>query len=179
MLPLLALVLVWPVVELVVAIAISRQIGPGATLLALVLVSVLGGAVFKRTGLSVWRRANAELAAGRSPTRQLLDGALVVVGGVGLLVPGFVSGALGALVLLPPVRALLRPLLLGWMGRRATRAARSGRFGGIVVDTVVGADGTVRRRSHRVGEVIDSEGWEAGDEPRQLRPGPGAPDDQP
>jgi UPF0716 protein FxsA len=179
MLPLLALVLVWPVVELVAAIAIARQIGGGATLLALVLVSVVGGAVFKRTGLSVWRRANEELAAGRSPTRQLLDGALVLVGGVGLLVPGFVSGALGALVLLPPVRALLRPILLAWMGRRAARAARSGRFSGIVIDTAVGADGRVHRRTRRVGEVIDSEGWEVGDEPHELRPGPAAPDDRP
>ncbi len=175
----LALVLVWPVVELVAAVAVAQQIGAGWTLLALIAVSVLGGAVFKRTGLSVWRRANTELAAGRSPTRQLLDGALVVVGGVALLVPGFVSGVLGALILLPPVRALLRPLLLGWMGRRAARAARSGRFSGVVVDTVVGADGTVRRRTQRLGEVIDSEGWEVGEDPRELRPGPGAPGERP
>ena len=179
MLPLFALFLLWPVVELVATIAVAQQIGLAWTLLALVAVSVIGAAVSKRTGLSVWRRANAEMAAGRPPTRQLLDGALVMVGGAGLLVPGFVSGALGALVLLPPVRALLRPLLLAWMGRRATRAARSGRLSGIVVDTVVAPDGSVRTRGRSFGDVIDSEGWEVGAEPRELRPGPTREDRRP
>ena len=117
-----------------------------------------------------------ETFVNKNPTSTLKLG---LARGVALLVPGFVSGAIGALLLLPPVRAVLRPLLLGWMGKRAARAARSGRFSGVVVDTVVGADGSVRRRTHRVGEVIDSEGWEVGEEPRELRPGPITPDDTP
>lgn len=166
-----ALVLLWPFLELAAAVAVAREIGVAATLLALILVSVLGGVLAKRSGLSAWRRAQAELRAGRPPARPLLDGALVLLAGVALLVPGFVSGALGAVVLLPPVRAVLRPLLLRWMGARAARAARSGRLHGVVIDTVVGPDGSVRRRTRRFGEVVDAEGWEADEAPRELRPG--------
>lgn len=164
----LALVLVWPLVELVAAIVIAQQIGGGWTLVLLVGVSVAGAVLLRRSGLSVWRRANAEVAAGRPPTRQLLDGVLVLVGGVALIVPGIVSGAFGALLMLPPVRALLRPLMLTWMGARAARAAGSGRLSGVVIDSVVGPDGRVHQRSRRFGEVIESEGWDVGAEQGEL-----------
>jgi UPF0716 protein FxsA len=168
----LVFLLSWPVVELLVAIAVAGAIGIAETLLLLVLVSVVGAALLKRSGLSVWRRANAEVAAGRAPTRQVIDGALVLVGGLGLVLPGFVSGAVGALLMLPPVRALLRPALIAWMGSRAARATRSGRLSGMVVNTVVESDGSVRRRSRSFGEVIDTEGWDVGpSDPRPLPPG--------
>lgn len=162
---LVVLLLLWPVIELTAAVLVAQQIGIGATLLSLVAISFVGAVLLKRTGLSVWRRANAELAAGRAPTRELLDGPMVLVGGLALMAPGFVSGAFGALLMLPPVRALLRPLLAAWMGTRAARAARSGRFSAIVVDTAVDADGRVHHRTQRfgdgpLGEVIDTEGWD-------------------
>lgn len=167
----LALVLLWPVLELFTFVQVAQAIGAPGAVLALIAVSVLGAVVFKRSGVSVWRRANAQIAAGRPPTKQLLDGALIVLGGVALMVPGFLSGAFGALLMLPPVRALLRPLLLSWMGARAARAARSGRLSGIVVDTVVGSDGRMQQRTQTFGDVIDSEGWEVGPRPQELRPG--------
>lgn len=166
-----ALVLAWPVIELLALIAVAEQIGLGPALLLLVLVSVAGAYLLKRTGLAVWRRANGEISAGRPPTGQLIDGVLAIGGGVAMVVPGFVSGVLGALLLLPPVRALLRPLLASWTASRAAKAARSGRVSGIMVDTVVGADGRVRRRTRTFGDVIDSEGWEVGQEQNELRPG--------
>ncbi len=172
MLPIaVALFLVWPLVELLAVVAVAREIGVFATLLALLVVSVVGAALAKRSGLSAWRRAQGELAAGRPPARSLLDGALVLAAGVALFVPGFVSGAIGALVLLPPVRAVLRPVLLSWMGARAARAARSGRLSAVVVDSVVTADGSVRRRARRFGEVVDAEGWEVDEQAGELPPG--------
>ena len=92
----------------------------------------------------------------------------MLIGGVCLIVPGFITGIFGALLLLPPVRALVRPLLLAWMARRAARLARSGRMSGIVVDTVVDADGRVRSRTRTMGDVIDSDGWDVGEEPSSL-----------
>lgn len=157
---LLTLLVVWPLVELAALVAVADAIGLGWAVLALIGVSALGVVLLKRSGLSVWRRANAEVAAGRPPARQLLDGALVLAGGLALVVPGFVSGAIGALLMLPPVRALLRPVMAGWLGTRAARAARSSRIGGVFVDTTIGADGRVRQRTTRFGDVIDAEGWE-------------------
>jgi len=165
---LLALLLVLPFVEIWVAIQVAGEIGAPLTLLLTVAMSVAGVYLLRSQGTSVWRRVNAEVAAGRMPARQMLDGAMVLIGGVCLVLPGFVTGAFGALLLLPPVRALLRPVLVAWMGRRAVRLARSGRMQGVMVDTVVDADGHVRTRSRTVGEVIDADGWDVADDPSEL-----------
>lgn len=165
---LLAFLLVLPFLEIWVAIQVAGVIGGPLTLLLLAGMSVAGVYLLRGESASVWRRANAEMAAGRVPTKELVDGALVIVGGVCLIVPGFITGVFGALLLLPPVRALVRPLLVAAMARRAARLARSGRMTGIVVDGVVDADGRVRTRTRTVGEVIDTEGWDVGDEPSEL-----------
>ena len=157
---LLALFLVLPFVEIWAALAVASWIGGLPTFLLLVAMSASGVWVLRRQGASVWRRANAEMAAGRTPTGPLLDGVLVLLGGSLLVVPGFVTGVVGVVLLLPPVRALLRPLMLAWMTRRAARAARSGRLRGVFVNTGVGADGRVYQRSTTFGDVIDSDGWD-------------------
>lgn len=164
----LAFLLVLPFIEIWAVIAVADAIGWPLTLLAVVGSSVAGVLLLRREGTTVWRKANAEMAAGRAPTRQLLDGALILIGGVCLVLPGFVTGAFGALLLLPPVRAIVRPLLLAWMTRRAARLARSGHLRGVMVDTVVGPDGRVRTRTRTVGDVIDADGWDVGEDPSSL-----------
>ena len=157
---LFALLLVFPFIELWVALAVAGQIGGLLTLVMLIAMSALGVWVLKRQGASVWRKANAEMAAGRPPTTQLLDGALVLVGGSLLVIPGFITGILGLVLLLPPVRALLRPAMLAWLASRAAKAARSGRMRGVFVNTGVGADGRMYQRTATFGDVIDSDGWD-------------------
>lgn len=157
---LLALLLVLPFVEIWAALAVASWIGGFPTLLLLFAMSAAGVWVLRRQGANVWRRANAEMAAGRTPTGPLLDGVLVLVGGTLLVVPGFVTGVAGIILLLPPVRALLRPAMLAWMTRRAARAARSGRLRGVFVNTGVGADGRMYQRTTTFGDVIDSDGWD-------------------
>ncbi|MFN7151919.1 MAG: FxsA family protein [Microthrixaceae bacterium] len=164
----LALLLALPFVELWVAIAVADAIGWPFTLLLLMAMSFSGLVLLRRQGTSVWRRANAEMAAGRVPTAQLLDGAMVIVGGMSLMVPGFITGVFGALLMLSPVRALLRPVMVAWMGARAARLVRAGRMQAVVVDTVVGPDGRVRQRTRTMGDVVDSDGWEVGSEPSGL-----------
>lgn len=110
-----------PLAELAVIDASADAFGLGWTFVALVGFSLLGGWLMRREGTSIWRRANEELSMGRVPARQLLDGALVMAGGALLLTPGFITDAAGLALLFPPTRALLRPVLLGVMARRATR----------------------------------------------------------
>ncbi|MDQ2677498.1 MAG: FxsA family protein [Actinomycetota bacterium] len=169
MLPaLLAFFLVLPFLEVWVAIQVAGVIGGFPTLLVIFAMSVLGVVLLRREGTTVWRKASEEMAAGRPPTTQLLDGALVLVGGVSLVVPGFITGVFGLLLLLPPVRALLRPVILAWFTARAARAARSGAMRGVFVRSVVDADGRVRTESTSFGDVVDSEGWELRDAPPEL-----------
>ena len=60
------------------------------------------------------------------PGREVLDGVLVIFGGAFLLTPGFVTDVLGAILLVPPTRALVRRVLVRRFvpGMIVTRAAR-------------------------------------------------------
>ena len=99
---------VWVVAELFVAIKVADAIGVLATVVLLLLSWPVGSWVLRSQGRAAWRRLGAAVSAGRSPGREVLDGALVVIGGLLLIVPGFISDVVGVLALLPPTRALLR-----------------------------------------------------------------------
>jgi UPF0716 protein FxsA len=124
MLFLVALFIVVPLVELAVIVQVGSWLGVVDTLGLLILISVLGAWLVKRQGVGLVRRVQADLAAGRVPGSALVDGALLLVAGVLLLVPGFVTDAFGLLLLLPPVRAGIRT----WLRRRWTRGGGTGRY---------------------------------------------------
>ena len=104
----LLLLIAWFAAELFVVIDVAGAIGVGATILLLILSWPLGAWALKAQGRAAWRRLSAAVAAGRPPGREVLDGVLVLLGGLLLIVPGFISDVLGALALLPPTRALMR-----------------------------------------------------------------------
>jgi UPF0716 protein FxsA len=121
--PLLALIAVFilvPLAELYVILRVGDAIGVGWTILLLVADSVLGSLLLRSQGRSVWRRFNATLAEGRMPHREVVDGVLIVFGGAFLLTPGFITDIVGLLLLIPPTRALIRPLVMRRLGRRVT-----------------------------------------------------------
>lgn len=122
--------LVVPLVELFVLVQVGQAIGVWSTIGLLLLMSVLGGWLVKREGLGVWRRIRAAVAAGRVPGRELVDALLILFGGALMLTPGFVSDAVGMSLLLPPVRAVVRRIL---MVRLTSLAVQRGRRGIIEV----------------------------------------------
>ncbi|HMC04569.1 MAG TPA: FxsA family protein, partial [Actinomycetota bacterium] len=111
-----ALVLIFvvvPLAELYVIVQVSHVFGVLTTLLILLLVSVAGAWMVKREGLGVLRRAQARVDDGEVPGREIVDGLLILLAGALLLVPGFITDAIGLLLLLPPVRAGMRVFLTG------------------------------------------------------------------
>src|SRR5262245_10404448 len=104
----IALLIAAPIVEIAVMVKVAEWIGVLDMFGLLILVSLVGVIVVKRQGTGAWRRIRADLDAGRVPGASLVDGALILLAGVLLIIPGFVSDAFGALLLLPPVRVLVR-----------------------------------------------------------------------
>jgi UPF0716 protein FxsA len=104
----LLLLILWPVAELFVAIKVAEAIGVLVTVLALIVSWPVGMWLLRAEGRAAWRRLSAAVAAGRPPAREAIDGALVLLGGVLLIVPGFISDAVGLCLLAPPTRALAR-----------------------------------------------------------------------
>ncbi len=108
------LLVLWPLVEIAVFLQVVQWIGVLDTL-ALMLVIAVGGAwLVKREGVGTFARMRAELDNGRVPTGPMTDGGLLALAGFLLLLPGFVTDGIGLLLVLPPVRAVVRSRL----GRR-------------------------------------------------------------
>jgi UPF0716 protein FxsA len=118
------LFIVVPFAELAVIILVGKSIGVLATLLLLLVCSFTGAWLAKREGLAAWRRLQLALAAGRVPTREVADGAIVLLAGALLLTPGFLTDAVGLLLLVPASRALARRLVPALAMRRAARRSR-------------------------------------------------------
>jgi UPF0716 protein FxsA len=113
-----------PLAELAVIIVVGKSIGVLATLLLLLVFSVFGAWLAKREGLATWRRFQLAMAEGRVPTREVADGAMVMLAGALLLVPGFLTDVLGLVLLIPASRALARRLVPALARRRASRRGR-------------------------------------------------------
>ncbi len=108
---LVVLFIVVPVVEIYVIIQVGQAIGPWWTILLLVLDSILGSWLIRHEGARAWRALREALDSGRMPARELSDGALILVAGTLMLAPGFVTDALGVLMVLPFTRPVFRRLL--------------------------------------------------------------------
>jgi UPF0716 protein FxsA len=113
-----------PIAELYVIIQVGHLLGVVSTLALLLLISFAGAWLMKREGLSTWRRAQRQVEAGVLPGRELVDGALILLAGALLLAPGFLTDALGLLLLLPPVRAAGRAFARRRLQRRVTYIQR-------------------------------------------------------
>ena len=112
--PLLLVILfiVVPIAELAVLIQVGQAIGVWWTILLLIADAILGSWLLRTQSRAAWRRFNEALAGGRVPHREVVDGVLVIFGGVLLLTPGFITDIFGVLFLFPPTRVLLRGLLV-------------------------------------------------------------------
>lgn len=125
---------VMPILEIFVLIQVGQVIGPWWTIGLLILDSLIGSWLIKREGRRAWQALRARFESGRVPSRELADGALIVLGGALMLSPGFVTDGLGLLLILPPTRPFFRRLLTSYAVRSVTRRASPGpRAGGPVV----------------------------------------------
>src|SRR5919197_5510725 len=99
-----------PVAELAVIVAVAHHIGLLWTLATLFGFSILGSVLAKEQGLEMWRRVRVSLARGDIPSSEVVDGFLILLAGALLLTPGFITDAVGVLLLIPPARAGIRRL---------------------------------------------------------------------
>jgi len=103
---LIAFILV-PIIEIAVFIEVGSQIGLWPTIGIVVLTAFIGTGLLRQQGLSVLFRIQENLQANRIPVRELFDGICLVIAGVLLLTPGFVTDAIGFLLFVAPLRLSL------------------------------------------------------------------------
>ena len=113
-----------PFLEIAGFVVVGQQIGVLYTLALVVAAGVLGAVLLRVQGFGVMTRVRRELDAGGDPSRELAHGAMILLAGVLLLIPGFLTDIVGLLLFLPPVRDA------AWRFLRSRVSVTTGGFGG-------------------------------------------------
>lgn len=117
-----------PILEIALFVQIGGEIGVAATILWVLTSAVIGIWVMRRQGAAAMADLQRAVHEFRDPGQPIAHGALIMLGGGLLVLPGFFTDALGILMLIPPVRSLL----LRTLGRRVrvtTAGFGTGRHG--------------------------------------------------
>lgn len=109
---LLILFIALPIVELWLLIKVGGLIGVLPTIALVILTAVVGSQLVRRQGLTTIQRVRECQARGEPPALPLLSGAALLAAGLMLLTPGFISDAVGFLLLIPGLREKIARQLL-------------------------------------------------------------------
>jgi UPF0716 protein FxsA len=132
------LLLVVPLAEIAAFVVIGGQIGVWATLGMVLLTAIIGSILLRWQGVGLFNRINTELRANRVPGRELVHGVMILIAGVLLLTPGFVTDSLGFLLFVPGIRDLVwrsvkdRIVVQSMSAGFDSRAKRPGKADGVV-----------------------------------------------
>jgi len=124
----LALLLIG-IVEVAVFVLLGRGIGYGWAILLVLGVSLSGLLLLRREGTRAWRGFRAAAEGGRPPGPEVSNGLVGLLAGALLAVPGLVTGVVGALLMIPPVRLLARHRVQRAAERRISAAVAGDLFG--------------------------------------------------
>ena len=111
---LLILFILVPVAELYLFITLGDQLGLGNTLAIIFVTAILGAALTKSQGRRAMLKFQQATNEGRMPAREAMDGLMILLAGAVLITPGFLTDAVGFLLLVPPVRTVVA----GYLGKR-------------------------------------------------------------
>lgn len=113
-----------PFAEIFVIVEMTRIFGNINTVLLMVLLSSIGAWLVKREGLGAWGKVTRGIRAGRIPTADVVDGFVLLIAGVLMLTPGFITGTIGLVVCIPPVREVVTALVLDLVRARGSERFR-------------------------------------------------------
>ncbi|BDX02654.1 MAG: FxsA family protein [Marinomonas sp.] len=102
----LLLFILVPIVEMTVLIQVGSKIGALATVGLVFLTAIIGVTLIRKQGLETSLKAQEKMRRGELPAAEVAEGVMLIFAGLCLLIPGFVTDAIGALLLVPPLRKL-------------------------------------------------------------------------
>ncbi len=105
------LLLFVPILEIAVFIMVGGQIGVLTTLALILLTAIVGSILLRVQGFSALNQIQIKAASGDVPGKELVHGVMIMIAGVLLLTPGFVTDAVGFLLFFPPFRQFLWTVL--------------------------------------------------------------------
>ena len=98
------IILVVPLAEIYLLLEVGGIIGALPTVLLVIFTAVLGSWLLRQQGFATFRRFQESLARGEVPAYEIVEGPLILLGGLLLLTPGFITDIMGIVCLIPPLR---------------------------------------------------------------------------
>ncbi len=144
-----------PLLEIALLIKFGQSFGFWPTIGLVIVTALLGSVLLRQQGFAVWRRVQEDLQSGRPPVEPVADGMLLLVAGAFLVAPGLITDTTGILLLIPPVRAVVRRFIarrLAVSGAIFTSVRQPGRPA-----AEPGAPRPSRSKPSSSGTVIDGE----------------------
>jgi len=112
-----------PLIELALLVKIGEIIGFWPTIGLVIVTGVIGASLAKAQGFLIFNKIQGELRAGRLPASEMIDGLLILIGGIVLLTPGLLTDLTGFALMIPPVRAVLKK----WLRKKFGHMIETGR----------------------------------------------------
>ena len=112
---LLILFVIVPVTELYILIEVGKKIGSLTTIGIIILTGIIGAYLVKGQGFMILKKIQNDLNEGVIPGDSLIQGAIILTGGIFLLTPGFVTDIIGFIFLIPVSRRVVKKYLLKWL----------------------------------------------------------------
>ena len=109
------MLIIVPIIEITLFVQIGRAIGLGWTLLIILATAMLGARAIRRQGIGALARAQAQMANGKPPVGEIVHGVLILMAGILLLTPGFMTDALGFLLLFSATRLFVLEMAAGFI----------------------------------------------------------------
>jgi UPF0716 protein FxsA len=157
-----------PIIEIAVLINVGEQIGGWYTVAIVILTAFAGAHLVRQQGLSTLMQAQQKMQTGSIPGQEMAEGLLLVIAGVLLVTPGFITDGLGFLLTLPVTRPLIAKSLLKNMSMKVMDPNFQGNFT---------QQGFQQPRSAEQGEDIIEGEFESKDNPTANLVNPALKDD--
>ncbi|TWE03969.1 UPF0716 protein FxsA [Peribacillus frigoritolerans] len=110
-----------PVVEIIVLLLSGNLIGFWPTLFLIVATGLIGAYLAKRQGMETWKKAQEQIRYGMMPGNEIIDGICIFIGAALLLSPGLISDTMGLILVFPPTRNLLKPIVIRFIMNRMNK----------------------------------------------------------
>ncbi|WP_285765641.1 FxsA family protein [Peribacillus sp. SI8-4] len=117
----LLFIIAMPVVEIIVLLLSGKVIGFWPTLFLIIGTGLIGAYLAKKQGMETWRKAQEQIRYGMMPGNEIIDGICIFIGAALLLSPGLISDIAGLILVFPPTRNLLKPIVIRFLMNRMNK----------------------------------------------------------
>ncbi|MBU3006232.1 FxsA family protein [Paraglaciecola arctica] len=117
-----------PIVEIAILLNVGEQIGGWYTVAIVILTAFSGAQLVRQQGLSTLMQAQQKMQSGTMPGQEMAEGLLLVIAGILLVTPGFITDGIGFLLSLPMTRPIIAKGLLKHLSVKVVTQSFNGNY---------------------------------------------------